>query len=182
MALAPSRNGRGTQEGHDPRIHSGNLTGAWQQRPQPARLPPGIHEPHFPLTMFFPAENIPAKVVVLLWHSCQASHRLICLVPLDPGIWQYFALKVEETFSTACETRFSVYVFPMSVCFCVKQTGETLGEEKKSRSYSQWLRTEKGLWKLRRRVNKLVVSHVPLPILSSPHCLPNLHPALLPEP
>lgn len=45
MALAP---GRDAQEGHGFRIHSGDLTGAWQQRPQPPPLPPGRHKSHFP--------------------------------------------------------------------------------------------------------------------------------------
>lgn len=93
-------------------------TSPWdtQIRPSPCFSPLRIYLPKWSCSC-----DIPAK----------ASHWLVCLVPLDPGICQYFGLKVEERFHTACETRFSVCVFPMSECFCVKQTGETFGEGKK---------------------------------------------------
>lgn len=76
---------------------------------------------------------------------------------------------------------YCVCVFPMSVCFCVKQAGETFGAKTELPSVAQ----NRGVTvkeRLKRGVNKLVVSHIPLPILSSLHCLSNLHPALLPEP
>lgn len=61
--------GEGSQEGHGPRIHTGNLTAAWQRRPQPRRPPPGIHESHLPLLpalLLPPLRDIPAKAAVLL--------------------------------------------------------------------------------------------------------------------
>lgn len=113
MALAPIRDVRGAQEGHSPRIHSGNLTGGWQQRLQPPQYPPGIHKSHFPLPMFFPCWE----------YTCQVGRAPVTFLPnskptdlfgspLDPGIWQYCGLKVEERFSTACGTWFTVDVFP----------------------------------------------------------------------
>lgn len=136
-------------------------------------FPPGRHKSRFPQRhVFSPPENPPK------W-SCP------CDIPAEPctgwsvcfhliqEYWQYFGLKVEER---RC-MRDLVYCLCV---FCVKHKRWDLwaGEEKQCFSQNRVVTMKE---KLRRGVNKLFVSHIPLPILSSLQCLSNLHPALLPE-
>lgn len=171
MVLAPDRKVKGIWQGHDPRIHSGNLTRARQQPPQLPLLPHGILSP----LCFFPTENIPAKVVMLLWHSCQS--------PASPDLFGSTWPRNLTVFWIKSRIQVLRHMWDLVLlCLCVSISGKQARTLKKILLSVAQNRVVTVKGRLKGRVNKVVVSHVPLFILSTLHRLPNLHPTLLTKP